>query len=145
MSDTDKTAGEPLHVVWYDGECSLCHSIVRILIAADEKRRLRFAPLGGETAAQFIASGIIPDLPPDRVHYLDRSRPGEAKLWAGSDAVFQILRTLGGFWWLLSHFRFVPRFMREGVYRFIARFGRTGSKNTGCPVPNPEQAELFLP
>ena len=62
-----------------------------------------------------------------------------------SDAVLKIARKLNGGWRLLYAFIIVPKFIRDGVYRFISRhryriFGRRDS----CMVPTPELMEKFI-
>jgi predicted DCC family thiol-disulfide oxidoreductase YuxK len=41
-------------VVFYDGGCGLCARSVRILLALDRDRALRFASLSGDTAARLL-------------------------------------------------------------------------------------------
>ena len=43
-------------------------------------------------------------------------------LWTESDAVIAGLRAIGGGWALVAGFgRLIPRFLRNGLYRFVAR------------------------
>ncbi len=55
-------------------------------------------------------------------------------------------RRLGGFWWLLSLARIVPRFVRNPVYRVIARNRyRVFGKRTTCRLPTDIERARFLP
>jgi predicted DCC family thiol-disulfide oxidoreductase YuxK len=110
------------------------------ILRADRRREFRFAPLQGETAKR-----LLPALPAD---------PGQ---WAlivldedgfhdRSDAAIRIARRLGGRWTVLSWLRIVPRFIRDPVYRVIARnryrwFGRKDA----CRIPTAAERERFLP
>lgn len=146
MSDRADAKSAAEHVVFFDGSCALCHSVVRFLIAADRRRLLRYAPIDGETSDQLTRTRLFPDPRPDAVIYLDRSRRDAPVVWIGSDAVFRILRIVGGFWSIVSIFRFVPRFIREGVYRVIARYRRANVPGSGGGLsPGPGMEELFLP
>jgi predicted DCC family thiol-disulfide oxidoreductase YuxK len=119
----------------------MCNRFVSLIIRADRKGVFRFAPLDGETARR-----LLPPLPGDprqwSMLYLD-----ERGLHGQSDASLQVYRRLGGWWaWPLSLFRFVPRWLRDPVYRLIARnryrwFGRRAT----CRVPTPAERALFLP
>lgn len=45
----------PGPVVFFDGDCPLCHWSVRLVARHDRAARFHFAPLGGETAARVLA------------------------------------------------------------------------------------------
>ena len=126
--------------VFFDGVCGICNRFVDFLLKADSKAVLRFAPLQGETAER-----LLPQLPRDEgewaVVYVDRGRTSTE-----SDAVFEILRKLGGFWALPGLGRWLPRALRNAGYRFVARrryrwFGRRDA----CRIPSPEERARFLP
>lgn len=73
--------------------------------------------------------------------YLD-----ERGLHDQSDASLQVYRRLGGFWAVLGWLRFVPRLLRNPVYRMIARNRyRVFGKRETCRVPTPEERDRFLP
>ena len=62
------------------------------------------------------------------------------------DASLEVYRRLGGAWWLLSLIRFIPRAIRNPLYRILARnryrwFGR----REVCRIPKPEERQRFLP
>ena len=62
-----------------------------------------------------------------------------------SDAALRIARRLRAPWSAVWVFRFLPRPMRDGLYRFIAhhRYGWFGRKEA-CMVPTPELQRRFL-
>ena len=73
--------------------------------------------------------------------YLD-----ERGLHDQSDASLQVYRRLGGFWWLLSLARIIPRFVRNPLYRVIARNRyRVFGKRTTCRQPTEAERARFLP
>ena len=66
-------------------------------------------------------------------------------MYSHSDAALRIARLLGFPWSLAAVGLIVPRFVRDAVYRFIARhryrwFGREES----CRVPTPALRARFL-
>jgi predicted DCC family thiol-disulfide oxidoreductase YuxK len=130
--------GQP--IVFFDGCCVMCNRFVDLILRVDRAGVFRFAPLQGETARR-----LLPPLPENPLEwsmiYLD-----ERGVYDQSDASLEVYRRLGGLWWWLSLFRFIPRPVRNPVYRVIARnryrwFGRTAC----CRLPTGSTAERFLP
>lgn len=62
-----------------------------------------------------------------------------------SDAALAALRYLGGGWALLARvFRLVPRAVRDGVYRWVARNRHRLSRTEACLLPTVEERARFL-
>lgn len=67
------------------------------------------------------------------------------KVRQDSDAVLFIYEALGYPWRLATFFRIVPRFIRDPVYRWIARNRyRLFGKRTSCWVGPPEYRDRIL-
>jgi len=130
---------EPAIVV-FDGVCVFCSGGVRFLLPRDRAGRFRFAAMQSEPGRKLMdAHGIDPD---DPVSFL-LVEGGRA--YTDSSAALRILVTLGGWWRLAGIFYAVPRFVRDAVYRFVARRRyRWFGKRESCFVPTPETAERFL-
>jgi predicted DCC family thiol-disulfide oxidoreductase YuxK len=127
-------------VLFFDGECGLCNRSVRWLSARDRRRVLHFAPLQGRIAAQKLV--VL---------------PGDYKEWAAalwdadgihyeSDAMLGAVAHLGGLWRLARLLLIIPKAIRNGVYRFVARnrirwFGRVDS----CALLSAEDRARLLP
>jgi predicted DCC family thiol-disulfide oxidoreductase YuxK len=125
-------------IVFYDGVCALCNSSVKWLISTDKKRRLKYAPLQGETAKNLIDSKSRESL-----HSLVLWTGG--KIYQRSEAFFEIVKIIGGFnrFWLI--FSVFPTSWCNVVYDFVARNRyRWFGKYESCPIPKPEVRELFL-
>ena len=127
-------------VAFFDGECLLCNGFVDVLIKIDRRGRIRLAPLQGATAREYL-----PPLPADpelwSIFYMDAQG-----IYSQSDAALQICRSLGGGWALLSYLRIVPRGIRNGLYRWVARnrYRWFGKRDT-CRMPTAEDRDRFLP
>lgn len=127
-------------IIFFDGVCGMCNRFVDIILRADKRGVFRFAPIQGETA-----QALLPPLDNDpkewSMLYLD-----EHGLHDQSDASLHVYRRLGGFWWFLSLFRFVPRRLRTWAYRLIARnrYRLFGQRDT-CRLPTPAERARFLP
>lgn len=132
-------------LVFYDGDCGLCHRSVAFLARHDrDGSRFLFAPLGGETAVARLESTVPGPFPAGTVVILE----GEGRLQTRSDAVLHALGRLGCGWRLLAGAaRFVPRPLRDGAYLAVARIrGRLFARPPGaCPCLPDRLAERFLP
>lgn len=68
------------------------------------------------------------------------------KIYERSTAVLRVAGKLRGGWRLLYGFIILPRFLRDGIYHFIARNRyRWFGKKDSCMVPGPGVQDRFLP
>ena len=129
-------------VVLFDGVCNLCNGSVQFIIDRDRAGVFRFAPLQSDLAATMLASlGHAHDRETlDSVLLVE-----EGRVYERSDAALRIARRLSFPWSLVSLSLVVPRFLRDGVYRVVAKnryrwFGQAAE----CRVPTPELRARFL-
>ena len=126
-------------IVFFDGVCNLCNRSVDFLIRKDTKNKFLFAPLQGETALEL--------LPPNKRESLDTVIFYKAgKIHTHSNAAIQILKSLGDFYSLATIFLILPTFLRDPIYKFIAkrRYQWFGKKET-CRLPTAAEKARFLP
>jgi len=134
---------KPSGVLYFDGECGLCHAAVRFLCRRLERHHISFAPLQGETFRAELPEMADAPLP----NTLLLQRPGAALLLR-SDALLSILQELGGGWARLGKMlQWIPRPLRDLPYRLVAALRRwLWPKPKGlCPLLPPEQQVRFLP
>ncbi|MFM8411513.1 MAG: thiol-disulfide oxidoreductase DCC family protein [Alphaproteobacteria bacterium] len=131
-------------VVFFDGECGLCHRGVRFLAARDPRARLRFAPLDGEFARETLPRALRDAGPDGTVVLLEPD--GTVSVRAA--AVLRALAATGGPWRAAGAISRVPAAtaVLDVAYRAVARrrdrwFGRT----TECPLPDPAMRARLLP
>jgi len=131
-------APDPAPIVFYDGECGLCHRFVQFILARDHAATFRFAPLQGPTAAR-----LIPGLAVELGSVVLKDETG---IYQQSEASLRVLARLGGLWALATPLRVVPRGLRDAVYGFIAkrRYRWFGPANA-CALPPPAARPRFLP
>ena len=116
----------------------MCNAAVDFCLKRSDD--LLFAPLQGETATAKLAPG---DRDLNSVVLLQPS----GEVFRRSTASLEAAKTFGGVWPLLASLGLlVPRFLRDGVYRVIAKnryrwFGRRDK----CRLPTPDEASRFLP
>jgi len=127
-----------LPIVFFDGYCILCNGFVSFVFRRDKKHIFHFAPLQGKTAGKMLDKDDIDGL--ESIVYVD-----ESGVYKRSDAVLRILTGMGGFYKILAIFRIVPRFLRDGVYDFIARHRyRWFGTRDACRMPSPEDRGRIL-
>jgi predicted DCC family thiol-disulfide oxidoreductase YuxK len=139
-------------VVLFDGTCNLCNGAVQFMLDRERGADLRFAAVQsdagralleermGKEAATAILHGATGDGDPDSIVFVE-----DGKAYTHSTAALRIARHLRAPWRWAWAFVVVPRFVRDAVYRFIARnryrwFGKTQT----CRVPTPELRARFL-
>lgn len=126
-------------IIFFDGVCGMCNAFVNLILRIDRKETFFFAPLQGSTARE-----LLPPLAEDArewsMIYVD-----ETGVHDESDASLAVYRRLGGLWRLLALLRYIPRFIRNPVYRVIARNRyRWFGKKESCRIPTPEEKMRFL-
>ncbi len=113
-------------LILYDDDCGFCTACVRIIRKLDRKGRFDFME-GSDSAELRKEMGISGYAQPlESVLLLQDGHVHER-----SDAVIKILAGTGGIARLSVVFYLVPRFLRDALYRLIARnrylFGGSGS------------------
>jgi predicted DCC family thiol-disulfide oxidoreductase YuxK len=125
-------------ILFFDGVCNLCNFFIDFLIRQKPDATLFFAPLQGRTAQQKLEHSLTKDV--QSVIYLK-----DGKAYRESSAALMVLADLGGIWTMARVFLIVPVFVRDGVYRWVARnrYKIFGKRET-CRLPTPEERRQFL-
>jgi len=123
------------NIILFDGSCSFCSGIVRFIRRRDRSSIFKLVPLQSEEGRVVAAGSGLTEKDEDTVVYF---RNG--KYYYRSTAALGILKDMGGLWRILYIFIIVPPFIRDTLYRFIARHrhilsGHTanGAGNAACP------------
>ncbi|MGB3548453.1 MAG: thiol-disulfide oxidoreductase DCC family protein [Saprospiraceae bacterium] len=124
----------------FDGVCNLCNGAVQFIIDRDDRDLFRFASLQSELGRSVLRKYDLDSTSLDTVVLVQKGRA-----YTHSEAALRTAAQLDGGYRLLSVFRILPRFFRDGVYRFIARnryrwFGR----EEACRLPRPEWQAKFV-
>jgi predicted DCC family thiol-disulfide oxidoreductase YuxK len=145
-------------VILFDGVCNLCNGVVRFIIKRDKKNVFKFASLQSAYGEEFLKNHILPQiLQRTRIKSVRSAKSAGEKyletivlvdgenIYTQSDAVIAILKSLGGVWKLAAVFKIIPKPVRNGVYRFIAkyRYNVFGKRGT-CMVPTEEMKGKFI-
>ena len=103
-------------MIVYDKKCMLCSVSMAFVIRHDRRRIFRLVPAQSELGrAAYRDHGLDPDALATMIVIAD----GRAR--TESDAALHVLAALGWPWRVAAAGRAVPRFVRDPVYRWIAR------------------------
>lgn len=127
-------------IILFDGVCNLCSSSVKFVIQKDRKAIFRFASLQSPIAKTLLEKVGFPTTHVPTIILVDKGR-----YFTESTAVLNIVLKLGIPWSLFYGLILVPKPIRDGAYRMIARnrynwFGRTEQ----CMIPTADIQSRFL-
>jgi predicted DCC family thiol-disulfide oxidoreductase YuxK len=128
-------------ILVFDGVCVLCSHWVSFVLRHDRRGLYKFAAMQTTTGRELLVKhGIDPNDPSSFLLF------EQGRGYTDTDAVVRVLRSFGGVWKIASAvLSFVPRFVRDPIYRWTARnryrlFGR----HDVCIVPSAQSADRFL-
>lgn len=106
-------------VLLYDGECGLCNAVLRFLLREDVEAVLRFAPLQSRVGQDTLRRLKLPTTDFDSLVFLP-DLVGQ-RYCLRTSGVCAVLDTLGGIWRVVGWVKLVPPFLRNALYRVVAR------------------------
>ena len=101
------------NIIYFDGICGLCNSFVKLLLKVDSD--LKFATLQGVSGQKLLNKMNFSKSDFDTVIFQKNDQ-----IYTRSTAVFEIFKTIGGFWKILLIFSFLPISITDQLYRYIA-------------------------
>ena len=122
------------NVIYYDGECGLCHLAVRFILRVDSKNKFYFSPLSNlDNNLKNIDSIIL--------------KKGNKVFYEGQ-AVIMIFENIDNNWnYLAKVLKLVPINLLDAAYRWVSRNRAKVSvkKVSSCPiVPRYYQKRFIL-
>ncbi len=127
-------------VLIFDGVCELCNRSVSFVLKWEKQPEIKFTANQNDPGRNLLTRyGIDPEIP-GTVFLVEKG-----KLYKESTAILRISRYLKFPWNLGYGFIIVPPFIRNAVYRLIARnrYRWFGKRDT-CRIPTPEEMVRFL-
>ncbi len=130
----------PNGIVLFDGVCNFCNSSINTIIKLDKKKYFRFAPLQSEVGQWLMNKHGLDPAKFDSVILVD-----DNKAYYYSGAILHIARKMGGIYSLAYVFMIIPPFIRNGIYKWIAknRYKWFGKKDA-CMIPTPDIRSRFV-
>ncbi len=128
-------------ILLFDGHCNLCNVWVQFIVKRDSAGTIRFASLQSEAGRRLLEEHKIDENYIESLVFFE-----EERFSVSSNAALRTLSYLDSWQKHLIFLAVVPRFLRDLVYRFIARnrykwFG----KREQCMIPTTELSKRFLP
>lgn len=130
---------DPAAVILFDGTCAFCERSVR-LIASRDRGYFRFG------ASQNAAGrALLEQLGTSRAAANSIILIEGDRIYLRSDAVLRIARHMSAPWKYASVFLWVPRPIRDAVYRVVAAIRlRIAGTSNACEIPPPEIRERLI-
>lgn len=126
-------------IIVFDGICVLCNGWVRFLLKRDHRQRYRFVAMQTDAGRALLAAhGLDPD---DPASFL---LVENGRAWTDTDAIVRVLGDLGGPWRGAAAMRLLPKWLRDRLYRRVARNRYRWFGTTVCHVPTEAQRARFL-
>ena len=128
-------------IILFDGLCNLCDATVQFIIKRDTKDVFRFVSLQSDLGRE-----LLQKLPIEfQLTYSVFLYESEKVFFYKSQAVFEIVKSIGGIYYCLLIFKLLPNTITNAVYDFIAknRYKWWGKKES-CLVPTKELESKFL-
>ncbi|TAF56724.1 MAG: DUF393 domain-containing protein [Sphingobacteriia bacterium] len=161
MQDLEKISQQH-PIVLFDGVCVFCNVWIDRLMRWDKHQRFRLLPLQSELAKKtwlqgFTQHSTVAENPVPNPAGAEQGSPAaqplpnsvqlyyQGKWYSESTAVLKIALLLGFPFSLLAMGFLFPPFVRNGIYRLIARnrYNWWGKKNS-CRVPTAAEEKWFL-
>lgn len=125
-------------IIFFDGDCNLCDSVVSRVFKIDKNHKFLFASLQSKTAQNLLKKQ---DFESDTIVYFDGENP-----YYFSTAVLKILLELGGIYRIFSlTLAVLPTSVRDWLYKKVAanRY-RIFGKKAACRMPLDSEKPYFL-
>ncbi len=126
--------------ILFDGVCNFCNGAVNFVIKRDKQSRIKFAALQSDRGQQLLQHFNFSTHNFNSFLFIE-----DGKVYTQSTAALKVCNYLPALWPLLYGFIIVPKFIRDGIYNWIAnnRYKWFGKKDQ-CMIPSPEIRARFL-
>lgn len=127
-------------LILFDGICNFCNSAVNFTLKRNTKADIRFAPMQSEAGQKLLQQYNLPADDMQSFIFIE-----DGVVYKQSTAALKVCRHLRWLWPLCYGFIIVPKFIRDGIYNWIAknRYKWFGVQQS-CMIPTPEVRARFL-
>lgn len=129
---------EDISIVIYDGQCNLCDRSVKLILKYEAEDVLFFSHLHSK-AGQKIKNGFNISDDFDGILLYEKG-----KLYGKSEAVLHISTYMKFPFSLISFFFWIPLFIRDGIYDFIANRRYRWFGKDECLIPDEKIRKRFI-
>jgi len=127
-------------IILFDGVCNFCNSAVNFTLKRNTKANIFFAPMQTEAGQKLLQQYNLPADDMQSFIFIENG-----VVYKQSTAALKVCRHLRGVWPLCYGLIIVPKFIRDGIYNWIAknRYKWFGVRQA-CMIPAPEVRARFL-
>ncbi|MBK3497198.1 DUF393 domain-containing protein [Viridibacillus sp. YIM B01967] len=122
-----------MSILIYDGQCNMCSRFIRFIVKINKNPTIKITNFDSQWSKDNIDKSI------DSMIFFENN-----KKYIYSDAVINILISANRLFLPLVIVKIIPKFIRNSVYKFIAKHRRKIMKNKHCPLPSKEENNIFL-
>lgn len=127
-------------IILFDAVCVICNGWAKFLIKYDKKIQFKLISAQSE-----LGTALLKHYQMSTEHYTTMVVIKDGKLYTESTALLKVMQHLGFPFSLMNAGYFIPRFIRDFLYRLVALnryklFGKTDS----CLIPSHENKRHFL-
>ncbi len=126
------------NIIFYDGDCGFCNRSVQFVLNNERKSEIYFSSLQSDYAREFFKAQNLPNPDLSTFYYYSNGI-----LYQKSTAALKVVPKLKWYYRFFVFGWIAPKFLRDGIYDFIAK-NRKKIMNNFCALPNPEQQLRFL-
>ena len=129
-------------IILFDGLCNLCDASVQFVSKRDTKDIFRFVSLQSDLGQELLQKLPLAIQKTDSIILYE---PLKNKQYLKSEAIFEIVKSIGGIFYCLLIFKWLPNAITNTIYDYIAknRYRWLGKKES-CLVPTQELQSKFL-
>lgn len=125
-------------ILFYDGECGFCNSMVALILKNERDHSIFFCPLQSDKATAILTNAGIKTVDPETMCFFENGIVLER-----SDAALKVALHLHWYFSWLRIFRFIPKRWRDFVYNFFAK-RRKELRKGFCVLPEEGQRRRFV-
>ena len=127
-------------IIIFDGVCNLCEQSVLFVIKHDKQKQFKFCSAQSNIGLYLQETYKVDAIKADTVILILNG-----VVFKRSDAVLMIISHFGGYWRLMSVFKYIPFCIRDFCYKKLAKhryllFG----KKSQCLIPSDNISKWFL-
>lgn len=128
-------------IILFDRLCNLCATSVQFIIKRDKKDIFRFVSLQSDLGQELLQQLPISEQKIDSIILYESNKAYYYK----SEAVFEIVKSIGGFFYCLLIFKWLPTAVTNTIYDYVARNRyRWWGKKDHCLIPTKGLQSKFL-
>lgn len=127
-------------IIFFDGVCNLCNSSIQFILKRDTNELFLFSSLQSDAAKDILLQYNLENFDLSSIILLENG-----VIYQKSTAILKITKKLSGIYKYGYAFIIIPKFIRDGIYSFIAknRYKWYG-KRDACMLPTAALKLRFL-